>query len=162
MDRTAFIKKFIFRISALLFVMSTIVGWFKITPDNVLLKLDTIFTQQEITGWGTSAAWWSQIAGDSEKADDYAKLLYSEEGLGLNVYRYNVGAGEKDNPNSRLDKNSWRASESFLVYDEATGEYKYDWTKDAAAQNMLDLCLSYGCIGQYQAYIQQNRHSNPF
>ena len=159
MDRTAFIKKFIFRISALLFVMSTIVGWFKITPDNVLLKLDTIFTQQEITGWGTSAAWWSQIAGDSEKAEDYAKLLYSEEGLGLNVYRYNVGAGERDNPDSRLDKNSWRASESFLVYDEATGEYEYDWTKDAAAQNMLDLCLSYGCIDTVVLFANSPHYS---
>lgn len=159
MDRTAFIKKFIFRISALLFVMSTIVGWFKIAPDNVLLKLDTICTQQEITGWGTSAAWWAQVAGNSEKAEDYAKLLYSEEGLGLNVYRYNVGAGEKDNPDSRLDKNSWRASESFLVYDEATGEYKYDWTKDAAAQNMLDLCLSYGCIDTVVLFANSPHYS---
>ncbi len=159
MDRTTFIKKFIFRISALLFVMSTIVGWFKITPDNILLKLDTIFTQQEITGWGTSAAWWAQVAGNSEKADDYAKLLYSEEGLGLNVYRYNVGAGEKDNPNSRLDKNSWRASESFLVLDEATGEYKYDWTKDAAAQKMLDLCLSYGCIDTVVLFANSPHYS---
>ena len=48
MERTTFIKKLIFRISALLFVMSTIVGWFKITPDRILLKLDTICTQQEI------------------------------------------------------------------------------------------------------------------
>lgn len=159
MDRTTFIKKFIYRISAFLFVLSSIAGWFKVAPDHILLKLDTIFSQQEITGWGTSSAWWGQIAGASEKAEDYAKLLYSEEGLGLNVYRYNVGAGEKDNPNTRLDRNSWRSSESFLVYNEAKGEYEYDWSKDAAAQKMLDLCLSYGCIDTVVLFANSPHYS---
>lgn len=159
MERTTFIKKLIFRISALLFAMSTIVGWFNIKPDCIMLKLDTICTEQEITGWGTSAAWWAQMAGKSEKAEDYAKLLYSEEGLGLNVYRYNVGAGEKENPDSRLDRNSWRSTESFLVYNSETGEYEYDWTQDAAAQKMLDMCLSYGCIDTVVLFANSPHYS---
>lgn len=159
MDRNVFIKKLILKLSALLYIMSSIVGWFNIKPQNFMLKFDTIITQQEITGWGTSAAWWGQVAGASEKADDYAKLLYSKEGLGLNVYRYNVGAGEKDNPNSRLDKNSWRSTESFLVYNDESGEYEYDWTKDAAAQNMLDKCLSYGCIDTVVLFANSPHYS---
>ncbi len=159
MERTTFIKKLIFRISALLFAMSTIVGWFNIKPDCIMLKLDTICTEQEITGWGTSAAWWAQMAGKSEKAEDYAKLLYSEEGLGLNVYRYNVGAGEKENPDSRLDRNSWRSTESFLVYNSETGEYEYDWNQDAAAQKMLDMCLSYGCIDTVVLFANSPHYS---
>lgn len=159
MERSVIIKKLVFSLSAILFVMSTIVDWFKISPDCILLKLDTVFTEQEITGWGSSAAWWAQVAGDNENADEYAKLLYSEEGLGLNVYRYNVGAGEKDNPNSRLWKDSWRATESFLVYNEAKGEYEYDWTKDAAAQKMLDLCLSYGCIDTVVLFANSPHYS---
>lgn len=159
MDRTTFIQKLIFRLSALLFVMSTIVGWFNIKPECVLFKFDTLCTQQEITGWGTSAAWWAQIAGKSEKAEEYAKLLYSEEGLGLNVYRYNVGAGERENPDSRLWRESWRSTESFLVYNEATGEYEYDWTQDAAAQDMLDLCLSYGCIDTVVLFANSPHYS---
>ena len=159
MDRTTFIQKLIFRISALLFVMSTIAGWFNIKPDCILLKLDTLCTQQEITGWGTSAAWWAQVAGKSEKAEDYAKLLYSEEGLGLNIYRYNVGAGEKENPDTRLWSESWRSTESFLVYNEATGEYEYDWNQDKAAQDMLDLCLSYGCIDTVVLFANSPHYS---
>ena len=161
MDRTTFIKKLIFALSAILFTMSSVVGWFKIAPDRILMKFDTVFSQQEITGWGTSAAWWAQIAGASEKADDYARLLYSEEGLGLNVYRYNVGAGEKENPDSRIwdNKNSWRAAESFLVYNEEKGEYEYDWSKDAAAQKMLDLCLSYGCIDTVVLFANSPHYS---
>lgn len=161
MDRTSIIQKVIFRLSALLFVMSTIVGWFNIGPERFLLKFDTICQEQEITGWGTSAAWWAQVAGKSEKAEDYAKLLYSEDGLGLNIYRYNVGAGEKENPDSRIwdNKNSWRAAESFLVYNEEKGEYEYDWNKDKAAQDMLDLCLSYGCIDTVVLFANSPHYS---
>lgn len=146
MSRATYLQKIIHRLSWFLFVMVTIAGWFNLSSENVVMKFNGLCTEQEITGWGTSAAWWAQIAGESENAEDFAKLLYSEEGLGLNIYRYNVGGGEKDNPNTRLPGNEWRATESFLVYDEATGEYFYDWTKDAEAQKMLDLCLSYGCI----------------
>ncbi|MGN0447244.1 MAG: glycoside hydrolase [Acutalibacteraceae bacterium] len=158
MERAS-IKKLIYRISLMLYVMATVAGWFGVKADHIMLKFDTICQEQEITGWGTSAAWWSQMAGKSEKADDYAKLLYSEDGLGLNVYRYNVGAGEKENPNSRLDRNSWRSTESFLVYDEQSGEYVYDWTQDAAAQNMLDLCMSYGCIDTVVLFANSPHYS---
>lgn len=159
MDRTNYIQKIILKLSAILFVMSTIVGWFNITPKCIMLKFDTICTQQEITGWGTSAAWWAQVAGGSEKAEDYAKLLYSKEGLGLNVYRYNVGAGEKDNPDTRLWRESWRSTESFLVYNEETKEYEYDWSKDANAQKMLDMCLSYGCIDTVVLFANSPHYS---
>ncbi len=158
MNRT-FINKLIFRLSLMLYVMCTVAGWFGVSASNVMLKFDTLCTQQEITGWGTSACWWSQVAGKSEKAEDYAKLLYSDEGLGLNVYRYNVGGGEKDNPDSRLDKNSWRASESFLVLNEETGEYVYDWNKDKAAQDMLDLCMSYGNIDTVVLFANSPHYS---
>lgn len=159
MTRNTFLQKIIYRTSVLIFVMTTIAGWFGIDADKVFMSFDLIGCEQEITGWGTSAAWWAQIAGDNDNADEYAKLLYSEEGLGLNIYRYNVGAGEKDNPNTRLPGNEWRATESFLVYNEETGEYEYDWTKDAAAQRMLDLSLSYGCIDTVVLFANSPHYS---
>ncbi len=159
MSRATYIQKIIHRISLLLFIMATIAGWFNISPKNVFMRFNTLCTEQEITGWGTSAAWWAQIAGDSENAEELAKLLYSEEGLGLNIYRYNVGGGEKDNPNTRLPGNEWRATESFLVYNEETGEYEYDWTKDAAAQKMLELSLEYGCIDTVVLFANSPHYS---
>ena len=151
MSRATYLQKIIYRVTYFIFILTTVAGWFNISADNVLMKFDKLNVEQEITGWGTSAAWWSQIAGDSENAEELARLLYSEEGLGLNIYRYNVGAGEKDQEHSVIldyapHNYDWRASESFLVYNEETGEYEYDWTQDAAAQKMLDLCLNYGCI----------------
>ena len=97
-----------------------------------------------LEGFGASACWWSQIAGQSENAEEIIKLLYSTDGLGLNIYRYNIGAGSAD-MNSEI-KDPWRVTESFYVLNEQTGEYEYDFSRDANAQKMLNLALSYGCV----------------
>lgn len=159
MSRPTYLQKIIYRITYFIFIMVTVAGWFNVDADHVFMSFNRISTEQEITGWGTSAAWWAQIAGKSEKAEELAKLIYSEEGLGLNIYRYNVGGGEKDNPDTRLPGNEWRATESFLVYNEATGKYEYDWTKDAAAQNMLNLCLAQGCIDTVVLFANSPHYS---
>lgn len=159
MTRSVFIQKLIYYVSLFIFIVTTVFGWFGIDAERLFMRIDTVCKEQEITGWGTSAAWWAQIAGKSENAEELAKLLYSEEGLGLNIYRYNVGAGEKDNPNTRLPGNEWRATESFLVYNGETGEYEYDWSKDAAARNMLDLSLSYGCIDTVVLFANSPHYS---
>ncbi|HHU84777.1 MAG TPA: glycoside hydrolase family 30 protein [Clostridiales bacterium] len=117
---------------------------FFINKANIELHVNACEEYQEITGFGASACWWSQNCGNSEYADEVAQKLYSKDGLALNVYRYNIGAGEKDNPNSRIGR--WRATESFYYLNEETGEYEYDFSRDAAAQNMLDKCLALGCI----------------
>ncbi len=112
---------------------------------DVTLTIDADEKGEVLDGFGASACWWSQIAGKSANMEEIAKLLYSKEGLGLNIYRYNIGAGSKDNPNTKIT-DPWRQTESFYVYNEETGEYEYDFTRDAEAQKFLDLCLSYGCI----------------
>lgn len=99
---------------------------------------------QTFEGFGTSSAWWSQTISDEETAREIARLLYDDEtGLGLDIYRYNIGGGEKDNPNTRIgDPN--RRTESFYVLNEETGEYEYDFTRDANARRMLDMAVEYG------------------
>ena len=158
-DRTTFIQKSIYRGTLIIYIMATIAGWFGISPANTRIKFDKLSVEQEITGWGTSSCWWGQIAGASENAEEITKLLFSEEGLGLNVFRYNVGAGERENPNSRLDKKSWRSSESFLVYNEETDEYEYDWNQDAAARKILELALSYGCVDTVVLFANSPHYS---
>ena len=113
---------------------------------TIHITIDNTAQYQEIDGFGATACWWAQIAGKSDNAEELTKLLYSIEGLGLNIFRYNIGGGERENPESRLDKNSWNSTESFLVYNEKTGEYEYDWNQDAGARKILDLALSYGCV----------------
>ena len=99
---------------------------------------------QTFESFGTSSAWWAQTIDDDETAKEIARLLYDDEtGLGLDVFRYNVGAGEKDNPDSRIGDVNRRA-ESFYVYNPETGEYEYDFTRDANARRMLDYAIEYG------------------
>ncbi len=98
---------------------------------------------QTIKGWGTSSCWWSQYCCGSA-ADDIARLLYSSEGLGLNIYRYNIGGGT-DADNCRIS-NPWRRTESMLVYDKESDDYSWDYTRDSTAVEMMKKCLSYGNI----------------
>ncbi len=99
---------------------------------------------QTFESFGTSSAWWSQTIDDADTAREIARLLYDDEtGLGLDVYRYNIGGGEKENPNTRIgDPN--RRTESFYVLNAETGEYEYDFTRDANARRMLDMAVEYG------------------
>lgn len=108
----------------------------KITVDNQT-------TYQTFEGFGTSSCWWSQMIDDESTARAIAEYLYSEEGLGLDIYRYNIGAGEKENPDTRIPDIS-RQTESFYVYDEESGEYVYDFNRDANARRMLDLAIENG------------------
>ncbi len=101
-------------------------------------------THQTFETFGTSSCWWSQTIADEEIAREIARLLYDDEtGLGLDIYRYNIGGGEADNPDCRIwDVN--RRTESFYVMNPETGEYEYDFTRDANARRMLDMAVEYG------------------
>lgn len=124
---------------------------------DLKITVDKEKTYETFNGFGASAAWWAKVAGGSAKADEVARLLYSEEGLELNIYRYNIGAGSADNPKDSFE--DWRRTESFYVFNENTGEYEYDFTRDANAQKMLDLCLSYGCIDTVVLFANSPHYS---
>lgn len=99
---------------------------------------------QTFETFGTSSAWWSQTIDDEQTAQEIARLLYDDEtGLGLDVYRYNIGGGEADNPDCRIWDRT-RRTESFYVFNKETGGYEYDFTRDANARRMLDLAVEYG------------------
>lgn len=112
---------------------------------------------QTITGFGASACWWAQDIGGSDFAEKTAKLLFGDEGLKLNIYRYNVGAGEKENPASRIRGN--RATESFYYYNGDTGAWEYDFSRDAAAQRMLELSLAEGNIDTVVLFANSPHYS---
>ena len=89
------------------------------------IVIDKTKKYQTFEEFGTSSCWWAQTIDDDEMAREIAKKLYSEEeGLGLKIFRYNVGGGEADNPDCRIWDTS-RRTESFYVLDEETGEYVY-------------------------------------
>ena len=97
-------------------------------------------------GWGTSLCWWANRIGYSEVLSRLAAEAFCdpEKGLGLNILRYNIGGG--DDPAHRHITRTDSMIPGYWqnpVYDEATGDYawEYDWTQDAGQRNVLFHCL---------------------
>lgn len=115
--------------------------YFLFTLSTPTLRL-TGETAQTIEGFGVTGAWWAQELDDPEFRSKIVDALFTDEGLNLNIYRYNVGGGEGDILDSEITTN--RATESFLVYDPETRSYKYDFSRDANAYAVLTEALSPG------------------
>ncbi len=104
--------------------------------------------RQTVKGYGASACWWSQNISQEKTADQISRLLYGKEGLGLNIYRYNIGAGW-DDANCRV-ANPWRRCESFYVPKDEEKEEgfcgEFDFSRDKNAYAFLKRCLREGTI----------------
>ena len=102
-----------------------------------LIKVDETKTYQEWESFGGSGCWWSQYVGTWDEKndfsevtprDDIATLLFDKvSGIGLNCYRYNIGAGSADTGKGNYS-DVHRRTESFEV-----SKGVYDWDKDAGA-----------------------------
>jgi len=112
------------------------------------MNVDLNLTYQTMESFGTSGAWWSQyVGGFTECVDDsgvstreaIAKLLFDrEEGIGLNSYRFNLGAGSADSRQG-IFSDPHRRAQSFET---APGEY--DFTKDENAVWFLRRAVELG------------------
>lgn len=99
---------------------------------------------QKLYGWGSSACWWSQAITDEKTAKEIAQLLYGDDGLKLNIYRYNIGGGT-DEDNYRV-KNPWRRTDSFMLFDRETEESSWDFSRDKNAVRVMDYALATGNV----------------
>ena len=112
---------------------------------------------QKISGWGTSACWWSQYCSDEETQNEIARLLYGDDGLKLNIYRYNVGGGT--DPDNYRVKDPWRRSESFMLYNRETEEISWDFSRDKNAVEMMKKCLALGNIDTLVLFANSPHYS---
>ncbi|MFE2733985.1 glycoside hydrolase [Streptomyces sp. NPDC059349] len=62
---------------------------------SVTVQLDPSYKQDKFEGWGTSLAWFANATGDYPKEirEKLADLLFGDDGLALNIARYNIGGG---------------------------------------------------------------------
>jgi len=100
------------------------------------ITVNPLKMQQKIVGFGASGAWWAQEIGawDQDKRSEIIELLYGRRGIGLTIYRYNIGAGWVEGDR----RDTWRRAETFEV-----GPRKYDWSKDQHAIRMLrEICAA--------------------
>lgn len=102
---------------------------------------------QTMEGFGASSAWWSQDVGGWTKPDENGvpvreaimELLYGETGLGLQIYRYNLGAGTGTGKKAGVFTDPWRSAQSFI-----DDNGNMDYTLDANALWCLRQAVALG------------------
>ncbi len=105
--------------------------------ETVELHLNPEETFQKIDNFGASDAWSVQFVGKNwpiHKREQIADLLFSTQmdqegnpkGIGLSLWRLNLGAGSAEQGKSSGIRDEWRRAESFLTENGA-----YDWTKQS-------------------------------
>jgi hypothetical protein len=113
------------------------------------IKFDTQKTFQTMHSFGASDCWSMAIVGKyypENKKKQIAEWLFSQEtdvsgtpkGIGLSLWRFNIGAGSSEQAIKSKIKSEWRRAESFLT------DGKYDWTKQQGQQFFLEAAKKYG------------------
>ncbi|GAB3883256.1 glycoside hydrolase [Spirosoma agri] len=105
---------------------------------------------QTIHSFGASDCWSAKFIGkwqDETKKKQIADLLFSldtlangqPKGIGLSLWRVNIGAGSYEQKDSSAIRDEWRREECFLSPDG-----RYDWTKQAGSQWFLQAARQRG------------------
>ncbi|MER5834942.1 glycoside hydrolase [Streptomyces sp. NPDC002130] len=94
----------------------------------VTVRIDPSYRQQEFEGWGTSLVWFANITGRYPEPirQKLADMLFGENGLRLNIARYNIGGGNA--PDVRKDYMKTGATmDGFWKAPEGTTREDTDW-----------------------------------
>jgi hypothetical protein len=113
------------------------------------ITFDTHKTYQTMHSFGASDCWSMAMIGKyypESKKKQIAEWLFSLEtdasgtpkGIGLSLWRFNIGAGSFEQGQTSKISNEWRRAESFL-----TGN-TYDWEKQKGQQYFLDAAKKNG------------------
>lgn len=103
----------------------------RVSMDNASVMNGGVFE-----GWGTSLCWWANRVGYSDVlAQKCADAFYGDQGLRLNVVRYNIGGG--DDPTHRHITRTDSAIPGWLRWDEAQQKYVYDYEADHNQVNVM-------------------------
>ncbi|MGW0519221.1 RICIN domain-containing protein [Crossiella sp. NPDC003009] len=96
--------------------------------DAVTVRVDPSYQQQEFEGWGTSLVWFANATGGYPEPirRKLVDLLFGEDGLRLNIARYNIGGGNA--PDVRKDYMKKGATmEGFWKAPPGTTQKDKDW-----------------------------------
>jgi O-glycosyl hydrolase len=111
-------------------------------PGTTLVKVNPAVRHQTFEGWGTSLCWWANhVGGWSATARNAVvdAVVDPTNGLGFNVFRYNIGGGE--NP-SHDHMGQWHEMPGFQAADGT-----WDWTADANQRAVLQRIVDTGGPG---------------
>ena len=115
-----------------------------------ILTVNPAQVYQTMHSFGASDGWTTKFIGtwaDEKKKNQIADLLFSLDtssngdpvGIGLSMWRFNIGAGSYEQGDTSGIATDWRREECFL---DANGSY--DWSKEAGHQWFLDAARKRG------------------
>ena len=114
---------------------------------------------QTMEHFGASDAWSMHILGlwPQEKQNQIADWLFSTEndangkpkGIGLSLWRFNVGAGSTEQGEASQIGSSWMRTECFMNADGI-----YDWNKQQGQRNFLKLAKERG-VTKFLAFLDR-------
>lgn len=114
------------------------------SASSTLVRLDpsnaSPFNNGEFEGWGTSLCWWANRIGYSEDLTKFAAdAFFSDDGLSLDIARYNIGGGD-DPDHDHITRSDSAVPGVWDTYsyinNGADVEMTYDITND---QNQLNV-----------------------
>ena len=132
------------------------------------LKINLTADLQTMEGFGASDGWQCQFVGKNwplAKRNQMADLLFSKEldvdgnpkGIGLSLWRFNLGAGSAEQGDASFINDEWRRSECFL---NADGTYNWNkqegqrWFMKAAKARGVEKILAF--TGSPPVYFTKN------
>lgn len=116
--------------------------------DNIVFRVNPAVWHQQIDCFGASDAWSMRFIGEmpEQVQNKVARLLFSTgvdssgapEGIGLSIWRFNIGAGSVEQGDSSKINHGTRTE--CLLNPDGT----YNWNKQAGQRRFLKLAKSYG------------------
>lgn len=104
---------------------------------------------QRVKSYGASGAWWSTAAGTGTFVDDMLKMVFTDEGAGLNNYRHNVGGSVM----ADLSDAGTGMKLGNAVPSPLTEDGKYDEDKDLGAYTVLMKLVELGTIDNFTLFM---------
>ncbi|MDC2950728.1 glycoside hydrolase [Streptomyces heilongjiangensis] len=99
-----------------------------VARSGVTVRVDPSYRQQEFEGWGTSLVWFANATGRYPEPirRRLVDMLFDDDGLALNIARYNIGGGNA--PDVRKDYMKTGATmEGFWKAPEGTTRQDMEW-----------------------------------
>lgn len=98
-------------------------------PSSATLHIDTTTLHQNVEGFGASGCWTAQLTGEWPEASRRRALdlLFTDQGAGLSIWRYNLGAGG----GAEIKDPSRRATSVEVT------QGQYDLSRDQAALDVV-------------------------
>ncbi|MEV3938006.1 RICIN domain-containing protein [Glycomyces sp. NPDC049804] len=95
----------------------------------VRVTLDPSYQGQQFEGWGTSLVWFANATGGypDEIRNQLVDMVFGDEGLNLNIARYNIGGGNAPNIDNEYLRGGASAVPGWWAAPEGTTHEDKDW-----------------------------------